>query len=149
MAQEVTTKNLGLQIASTSSPGYGSGDTEVGQIATALNKVDLAYGNVQHITAAGAINITSGTVILNAGSAAAVTLAAAIAGLPAAGGNDGQVLNIVAEDAFAYTVTTPASGLAGGKHIATWSAAVGNSIQLVAFGGVWYPVGTPAGVALT
>ncbi|HLI64133.1 MAG TPA: hypothetical protein VKV05_12095 [Terriglobales bacterium] len=99
-------------------------------------------------TAAGAIAEKQGVVCLKAGAAAAMTLAAPTAGNPAAGGDDGKRLLILAEDAFAYTVTTPAGAINGTLHIATWTAGAGNSIELVAFGGVWYATNL-TGVALT
>ncbi len=143
-------KNLGLKLPASTNPDMGDATgTHAGQLTTAVNALDLAYGNVQKITAAGAINITSGTVFLQAGSAAAVTLPAAIAGLPGAGGNDGQCLSVISLDAFAYTVTTPANAINGSKHIATWAAAIANGIEFIAFGGVWYQNGTPPGVTLS
>lgn len=88
-------------------------------------------------TAAGAITQKEGTVFLKAGSAAAMTLVAPTAGLPAAGGDDGRSLTIVSDDANAYTVTTPANGINGSKHVATWTAAEGNAIKLIAYNGAW------------
>ena len=89
-------------------------------------------------TAAGAIAEKQGTVFLKTGTAGAFTLAAPTAGNPAADGDDGKRLLIVAEDAKAYTVTTPASKIAGGNDTATFGGAIGDLIELVAFGGVWY-----------
>jgi hypothetical protein len=85
---------------------------------------------------------------LKAGSAAAMTLPQPIAGAQSAGGNDGMSLKIVALDAFAYTVTTALLGFNGSTHIATWTAAISNSLTLEAFGGTWYATGL-SGVALT
>jgi hypothetical protein len=59
------------------------------------------------------------------------------------------IADIVAADAFAYTVTTPTNGINASKHIATWTAAVGNSLCLVAYGGSWYTNGSPSGVTLS
>jgi hypothetical protein len=88
-------------------------------------------------TAAGAISQKEGTVILKTGTAGAMTLANPTAGLPAAGGDDGKELSIVAADAHAYTVTTGTSGLNGASHIATFAAAIGNGITLTAYNGTW------------
>ena len=47
-------------------------------------------------------------------------------------------MRIVALDAEAYTVTTAADGINGTGDTLTASAAVGDTVDLVAFGGVWY-----------
>jgi hypothetical protein len=103
-------------------------------------------------SANGAIASTHGTVIITKGSAAALTLAAPVAGAPAAGGNDGQLLTIVSTTAFAHTVTTPAStildGTATAKDTYTFAAHAGGSITLLAYNGNWILVGSVAG-ALT
>lgn len=91
-------------------------------------------------TAAGAIAEKQGVVVLKTGTAGAFTLAAPTAGNPAAGGDDGKRLLIVAEDAKAYTVTTPASKINGADDTATFGGAIGDSIELAAFGGVWYAI---------
>ena len=83
-------------------------------------------------TSSGAIAILNGKVVLNAGSALAMTLAA-----PAATTDDFKELEIVGITAQAHTVTTPANKLNGGKHIATF-ANIGDSITLMAYQGVWY-----------
>jgi hypothetical protein len=87
-------------------------------------------------TASGAIAIKNGKVWLSAGSALAMTLA-----LPTAGTDDFKELEIVSDSAQAHTVTTPSNGINGNKHIATF-AALGDSISLVALGGVWYRLNT-------
>jgi hypothetical protein len=85
-------------------------------------------------TTAGAIGIKNGTVILNGAGALAMTLAA-----PVATTDDFKELRIVSVGAFAHTVTTPATKL-NGLAIATFAAAKGNAIILVAFQGVWYSI---------
>jgi hypothetical protein len=94
------------------------------------------------VAASGAIAVTQGTVFITDATAAALTLAAPVAGLASAGtpGNDGQRLTLISTTAAAHTVTTPASGINGTLHIATFAAAVGNSVELQAFGGSWYTV---------
>jgi len=149
MAGTQTTNNLGMVLPGTTSPDVTNPNAAIALLAAALVTVDGSHNNVQKLTAAGAITIKSGTAFLNTGTAGAITLAAPAAGLPAAGGNDGQRLAIIALDAFAYTVTTPANKINGADDTATWTAAVGNSIELVAYNGVWYVVGTAKGVALT
>jgi len=139
---------LGLNLPGAGDPDYNPNGA-IHLITAALLALEAQVFGRTKYTAAGAISIQNGTAILKAGSAAAMTLPAPIAGLPGAGGHDGMRLAIVAEDAFAYTVTGPANSINGAKHIATWTAAVGNSIELLADNGAWLTVGTPQGVALT
>jgi hypothetical protein len=49
---------------------------------------------------------------------------------------DGTLIYVVAETAHAHTLTTPASGLYGTKHIVTF-AAIGDGVELEAVGGTW------------
>ena len=115
-------------------------------LETAVNGDELA-NQLNQYTAAGAVT-PQGTAVLQAGSAAAMTLAAPTAG-PQPAGQDGVQLDLIAADAFAYTVTTPANAIHGSKHVMTWTAGIGNSITLIASNGVWYNVGTPNGVAIS
>ena len=119
----------------------------VTELQTAVQLDEQNKLAVAEYTAAGAIAL-GGVAYLKAGSAAAMTLAQPIAGAQSAGGNDGMSLKIVALDAFAYTVTTALLGFNGSTHIATWTAAISNSLTLEAFGGTWYATGL-SGVALT
>lgn len=140
MAITQNSPNLGMVLPGTTNPDMTNSDMTIALLTAALLVLDGARGNVQALTAAGAIAVKPGYVGLKAGSAAAMTLAAPTAGLPGAAGNDGQELLIVAEDANDYTVTTPSNGINGNKHIATFGGAVGDSIRLAAHGGVWYAV---------
>lgn len=90
-------------------------------------------------TTSGAIGIKSGRVVLQGAGILAMTLAVPTAGLPSAGGDDFKKLQILSVGAFAHTVSTPAGGLNGNKFRATY-AAVGDSIELFAYQGVWYIV---------
>lgn len=95
--------------------------------------------------AAGAITAKSGVVIITAAGAIALTLAA-----PIAGADDGSELTIITDTAQAHTVTNAAPGFNGagaGGDVATFTAARGNGMQLVAYNGVWYTIGL-RGVAL-
>jgi hypothetical protein len=88
--------------------------------------------------ASGAINIKSGVAVVTLGSAAALTLAAPLAGV-----DDGSVLTIVSTTAQAHTVTQTTPGFNGGgtaSDVGTFGAAIGNSMQLVAYNGIWYTV---------
>lgn len=103
-------------------------------------------GQTQVITGDGAITIKSGTVFLTKGSAAAITLAA-----PTATVDDGKRLLIVSTTAQAHTVTQTTPGINNGStasDVGTFGAAIGNSIELVAYQGAWFTVGTPRGVTL-
>ena len=92
---------------------------------------------VQVIAGDGAITISTGVVVLTKGSAAAITLAKPVAGSAASGGQDGSRLLIVAGSAQAHVVTGPASSINGTLHIGTFTAAIGNAFELVAYNGGW------------
>lgn len=87
----------------------------------------------------GAIGITRGTVLITkTGTLAALTLAA-----PAVT-DDGKVLTIVSTTALAHTVTNTSPGFNGGgtaSDVATFTAAAGNSMELVAYNGTWWTIG--------
>jgi hypothetical protein len=85
---------------------------------------------VTHYTAAGAIPIASGTAGIGSAGALAMTLAAPTAL------QDGTEIFISAETAHAHTVTTPANGINGTKHVVTFSAQ-GDGIVLEALNGIW------------
>jgi hypothetical protein len=63
-------------------------------------------------------------------------------------GQDGMELTIISKTAFAHTITTPTNGINGNKHIATFSATIGNNIHLLADAGVWWMV-SQIGVTLS
>lgn len=154
MSHTLVTANLGLVVPTTGAPDYGGGATDFAQICEALEAIDAAWPpsvahTPQHITAAGAIAVQDGKVFLQTGAASALTLANPTAGSPGAGGQDGVKLEIIAIDAYAYVLTTASDKINGADDTATWAAAVGNSIVLVAFNGVWYVEGTPKGVTLS
>lgn len=89
----------------------------------------------------GAIAAKSGVVVITKGLAAALTLAAPVAGDPASGGDNGKKLTIVSGTAFAHTVTNAAPGFNNGgalADVATFAAAIGNCLELVAYNGVWH-----------
>lgn len=94
---------------------------------------------VQVASADGAITIKDGVVVITKGSAAALTLAS-----PTAGADDGKRLTIVATTAHAHTVTLTA-GFGGGttaRDVATWGGAINDSLECVAYNGVWYAIAT-------
>ena len=93
---------------------------------------------VTYEIASGAIPVQSGTIALNGAGALAMTLA-----LPTAA-QDGTTIFIAASTAHAHTVTTPANGIDGALHIATF-AAKGDNVELRAVNGTWQLVGAPGG----
>jgi hypothetical protein len=107
-----------------------------------ITAVDNAIGNVEVKAADGAVASTQGNVMITKGTAAALTLAAPVAGLPSAAtpGNDGQMLRVVSTTAAAHVITFPANKLNSNKTTATFGAAVGNSLVLIAYQGIWYVV---------
>ena len=115
------------------------------QVAVQLDEANNLA--VAEYTVAGAIAL-GGTALLKTGAASAMTLAQPVPGAQSASGNDGMRMRIVALDAEAYTVTTAADGINGTGDTLTASAAVGDTVDLVAFNGIWYiaktTTGTPA-----
>jgi len=112
-----------------------------GTTAPAFNSSGVSTSAVSSTAAlTGAITQGGGTVILTGTAIQALTLAAPVAGSPNSGGMDGVRLTITSTTAFAHTITTPTAKL-NGLHLATFpSTLLGNSVELVAFNGVWYTV---------
>lgn len=101
------------------------------------------------IAADGAIDISlknfSDTILITKGTAAAITLAAPTAGVPAKGGHDGLRMTIYSTTAAAHTVTQTTPGFNNGStasDVGTFGAAIGNWIQVEAYNGIWYVVGS-------
>ena len=110
-----------------------SGNPNPGDYITVLVVPAVAVGAgdaVTHYTAAGAIPVASGCAGIGSAGALAMTLAAPTAL------QDGTDLFITAETAHAHTITTPANGINGAKHVVTF-AAQGDGVELEAVGGVW------------
>ena len=149
MSRTITLPNSGAVVPSTGSPEYGGGGTDFALLCLAIAAVDNVRGNVQHITAAGAVTITNGKVFLNTGAASAITLPTPVAGPPSVGGNDGQELQFVALDGFAYVVSTAANIINGNKLHATFAGVIGDSFIATAYGGLWYVAETSLGVTLS
>jgi len=85
----------------------------------------------------GAITAKTGIVSITKAGVAALTLAD-----PATPADDGKRLSIIAATANAHTVDNSAgSGFNGGgtgSDVATFGGAVGDSMELVALGGIWH-----------
>ena len=100
---------------------------------------------LQVASAYGAIEIKSSTVMVTKAGVCAMTL-----GIPTTDQN-GTTIHFIATTANAHTLTVATIGinaLDGSGDVATWTAAVGNNISIVAYGGEWWTLGTPRGVAL-
>lgn len=98
----------------------------------------------QAIAVDGAITAKQGVVIIQKAGVLAATLAA-----PALADN-GRILTILSLTANAHTVTQAAPGFndgGAGSDVATFGAAKGNSMTLIAYGGIWYVLNL-TGVAL-
>lgn len=94
------------------------------------------------------IAIKKGRVVLTKGSAAAIALAAPVAGLPSAGGDDGREIQIVSTTAFAHVITCSTVGFngKGSSGTITFAANKGSSTTVIAYQGNWY---TLAGIGAT
>jgi hypothetical protein len=103
--------------------------------------VALPGDEVTHYLAAGAIPVAQGAAGIGGGVALAMTLA-----LPTVA-QDGTQIFITAESAEAHTITTPANGINGAKHIVTF-ASRGDGVVLEAVGGVWNVRSLIGGAAL-
>lgn len=99
------------------------------------NVVGVVQETVTLAAADGAISVKQGVVVITKATAAALTLAA-----PTATTDDGKVLRIVSSTAAAHTVTQTTPGFNGGtttSDVATYGAAIGNEMEIVAYNGVW------------
>lgn len=99
------------------------------------NVVGVIQHTVTLAAADGAISAKQGVVVITKATAAALTLAA-----PTATTDDGKVLRIVSSTAAAHTVTQTTPGFNGGttgSDVATYGAAIGNAMEIVAYNGVW------------
>lgn len=100
-----------------------------------IGSQDLPAPTSQAMTADGAITIKHGVVSLSKAGVLAATLAA-----PTATTDDFKRLVIVSLTAQLHTVT-PVGGLGGGATVATASGVIGDTLELIAYQGVWYVAG--------
>lgn len=135
--------------------GGTGGNPALATIAAALAQTTgsglLADTNLiagQNIAIDGAINPVAGNVVISKAGILAGTLAA-----PTTPAQDYTILRIVSLTANAHVITGPAAGFnagGAGADVATFTtAAIGNSLTLMAFGGVWYIVGTTGTITLS
>ncbi len=85
---------------------------------------------VTHFIVAGAIPVATGVAGIGSAGVLAMTLAQPTAA------QDGTKIFVTAETAYAHTITTPANGINGTKHIVTF-AARGDGVVLQALNAVW------------
>ncbi len=86
----------------------------------------------------GALTIQPGMAFLTKAGVDVMTLAA-----PTDVTHDGLMMTIVATTANAHTVTQTTPGFNGGgsaSDVATFGGAIGDNLQVVAYGGVWHIV---------
>lgn len=148
MAQTKATAQLGLTVPDVNCPDAQPGGP-IALLAAAFVALDGRFAAEEVDAASAAIGITSGVVYITKAGVAAMTLAAPLAGIPAAGGNDGQELTIVSTTANAHTVTTPANAINGANHVLTFAATAGTQVKLMAKGGVWYVEPLAPGITIS
>lgn len=124
------------------------GGTEVTASAAELNKLDgvtsstaelnLTDKEAQTVSADGAITIKNGVVKVTKAGVAAMTLAN-----PTDVTDDNKELTILSTTAQAHTLTVTGGFGNGstGEDVATFSGAIGDNINLKAYGGYWYITG--------
>jgi hypothetical protein len=78
------------------------------------------------------------------GSVDAMTLAT-----PIAGTDDFKTVRVVITTAFAHTITTAANRIVPSHSLITFGAVVGLFIQLIAYGGFWYPQFNSGGITIS
>ena len=105
----------------------------------------IFYNEYQLLVADGAITIKSGVVKIakTVAGVVAATLANPTAGAQEDGGDDFKRLTIISNQTQANTVTvTGGFGNGGsGEDVATASGVVGDTLELMAYGGYWYICG--------
>lgn len=109
-------------------------------ITPSPRELNLVHKYGQNITDAGttAINIKNGVVCLKATDVINATLAN-----PTDGSDDGSRLLILSETAKAHTVTvTDGFGNGGGGEDVATFGAIGDTLELMAYNGYWYIVGS-------
>jgi hypothetical protein len=105
----------------------------------------IHYNELQDIVANGAITIKSGVVRIakTVAGVVAVTLANPTTGAQEDGGDDFKRLTIISNQTQANTVTVTGGfgNGGGGEDVATASGVVGDTLELMAYGGYWYVCG--------
>jgi len=129
---------LDVELHDGSTVGLSLGGTLVTATAAELNRMDQQ--TVQALVADGAITVKNGvcTIAKTVAGVVAATLAD-----PTATTDDYKVLTIINAQAQANTVTSATSFGGGGASydIATFGAAIGGVLRLMAYQGKWYVIG--------
>lgn len=131
--------------------GFG-GNAAIQSLVGALGTTGLILGgtatNGQNIGVDGAITKDVGCVVISKAGILAGTLAA-----PTAGTQDYLVLRIVSLTANAHVIVTSAAGFnaggAGADTLTFTTAAIGDSVTLMAFNGVWYIIASRGTITLS
>jgi len=124
----------------TFTPSYTSSGSNTSGFAADLTALDLLCGVQVASGSADAITIREGTVFITATGVDALTLFTPVAGLPSAGGDDGRRLLVKSTTAHAHTVTTAADVINGADDTITFSGAVTDYAELVAYNAKWYQI---------
>ena len=113
--------------------------TLVTSSAAELNLVDNSY---QLLVADGAITVKNGVCVI---SKTVPGVVAATLADPTDVTDNFKRLTIINGTAHASTVTSASSfgGGGAGEDVATFSGAVGDTLNLIAYGGKWYITGVP------
>jgi hypothetical protein len=119
-------------------PGAGTGFT--------VNVTAVQTGDIVQTKLPNGDTTIEGSYVITGTAAEAISLALPVAGQA---GQDGRIIRIISDTAFAHVVTTPANGVNGTLHILTFAGAVGNSITLEAYNGTWLQVGANFGVTVS
>jgi hypothetical protein len=106
-----------------------------------INGYDCFDPSATTAAADGAITAKSGVVAITKSGVAALTLAN-----PTAGTDDFKILRILSTTANAHTVTCTGGFGEGGAlyDVATFAAAKGAALNLMAYQGFWYVIGAHA-----
>ena len=119
---------------------------------------DLSAPDVQDTQCHGAYTLLRGTadtipfpgsILVSSAGVNSMTLPTPIAGEQRYGGDDGKTVFVISNTAQAHSITTPTNGIIGSRHLATFTAGVGNNITLMAMNGTWVVRGTALGVTVS
>lgn len=111
-----------------------------GVVTSSAAELNLTDQQTQTLAADGAITVKNGVCVISktVPGVVAATLADPVAGI-----DDFKRLTIINGTAHASTVTSASSfgGGGAGEDVATFSGVVGDTLNLLAYGGKWYITG--------
>lgn len=128
-----------------------SGITYSGSGITATSFTGSLIGTQQDTVAAkgsnGAISSAPGTILITKGTA----LGSSTLATPTVTTHDGYILRIVSTTAAAHVVSVASGKVNGGSNttITFTSAAIGDSVTLLAYQGVWYVIDTTGTITIS